>query len=96
MDDARLWIRDNCIEKLKGLKDIENFKDFQQVKPALYFGLALIAIVFVSQRVITSLKTKPRRSSARSPDPEKPAGTGVKAPARPYGGMWEVPDCGCP
>lgn len=89
MESTRLWIRDNCnVARLKHLTDIKDVKDLSQIKPALYLGLAVVTLVYIVQRLFSSFRAKSaQRTTSRSPDPEKPAGTRVKAPERPLGGM---------
>lgn len=61
-----------------------NISTLQQAKPLIYLGLALVALVYLVQRVLIGTKRKSRLPS-RSPDPEKPTRT-IKAPERPDGG----------
>lgn len=93
MDNARLWLRDNCnLEKLKNLKSVEDVKDVGQIKSYLYIGMAFLAIIYLIQRAITNFKSKTSsRTATRSPDPEKPSGTKIKAPERPFGGKKNAP-----
>ena len=88
MDSARLWIRDNCnVDRIKDLNDAHSVRELVQSKLGFYLGLTFLAFVFLIQRVITNLKSKSSsRTTSRSPDPEKPVGTRVKAPERPLGG----------
>jgi hypothetical protein len=63
---------------------IQNISTLQQAKPLIYLGLALVALVYLVQRVLVGTKRTSRLPS-RSPDPEKPTRT-TKAPERPDGG----------
>lgn len=92
LESASIWIRDNCnLERLKRIRDIQNPKvleilDLIRVKPLLYLGLAFVLFCAIVHRKVQSRAKKPAPRT-RSPDPEKPFGTGKpKEPERPFGG----------
>jgi hypothetical protein len=67
------------------MNNIKNISTLQQAKPLIYLGLALTALAYLLQRAVVGSKQKSRVAS-RSPDPEKPTQTRLKAPERPDGG----------
>jgi len=67
------------------INNIQNISTLQQAKPLIYLGLALAAFAYLIQRVVVGSKRESRIAS-RSPDPEKPTRTRLKAPERPDGG----------
>jgi hypothetical protein len=73
---------------------IRNISTLQETKPLIYLGLALTAFVYFVQRVVVGSRQKSRLPS-RSPDPEKPTQTKLKAPDRPDGGKYRLCDCIC-
>ncbi|GAB7352234.1 hypothetical protein MBLNU459_g2707t1 [Dothideomycetes sp. NU459] len=93
MDKAHLWVRDNCnVEKLRNLNLNVEYKDSQTMKLAVYCAFGFIAIAVLIQRFISNTRAKSYfRSSAPSPDPEKPKGTKEKASERPFG-VWPPSD----
>ena len=78
-----------------GINNIQHASTLQQVKPALYIGLALVAFAYLIERVIIGSRQKSRLPS-RSPDPERPSGTKEKAAERPPGGITSLCVRKCP
>jgi hypothetical protein len=71
------------------INNIKNLSTLQQVKPALYLGLALVILVIVVKNVAVGPNRTSRRR-ATFPDPEKHTGIKAKAPERPPGGAHTI------